>query len=100
MKEKELTSWWTYKYNNEWSDNTIQNTLKFILGYSDWRLDYEVAKNNIDKIQEWDKWLISNVVDKIIWDQNFFYSWIWESIDIWWYYWTKALDIINPLKKW
>lgn len=82
MKEKELTSWWTYKYNNEWSDNTIQNTLKFILGYSDWRLDYEVAKNNIDKIQEWDKWLVSNVVDKIISDQNFFYSWLWETFDM------------------
>lgn len=82
MKDKELTSWWTYKYNNEWSDNTIQNTLKFILWFSDWRLDYEVAKKNIDKIQEWDKWLVSSVVDKIISDQNFFYSWLWEPFDI------------------
>lgn len=94
MKEKELTSWGTYKYNNEWWDNIIQNTLLFLLGKSWWQLDYETAKKRIENIQEWDKWLFSWVVDKIIKDQNFFYSWLWETFDIL-KYWLWDRDTQN-----
>ena len=82
MKDKELTMWGTYKYNNEWSDSVKDNMLKFMLWYSDGRLDYETAKKNIDKIKEEDKWLLNQIRDKIIENQDFFYSGLWENIDI------------------
>lgn len=80
--EKSLTTWWLYKYSNEWSDNTIQNMLLFSLWYSNWRLEYETAKKKIEEVVDQDKWFISEMIWKIINDQNWLYSSIWETWDV------------------
>jgi len=82
FSEKELTTGGQFKYNNEWSNNAVQNALTFILGYSEGKIDYELAKKSIEKVQKKDQSLLAKVIDSIFSSQSMSSAGYGETKDI------------------